>query len=115
MKITDVRPISTSVSGFSAGERRTWTFVQIDTDEGITGLGEATNDPGGAGALVGPVLELVREALIGMSPFDSERIWQTLYRRFTYLGSRGLITVTISGIEIALSQKTLNSWLGCRG
>ena len=102
MRITDVRPIETSASGFKVGEERTWTFVQIDTDEGITGLGESTNDPGGASVLVGRTLELVRDALIGMSPFDSERIWQTLYRRFTYLGSRGLVTVAISGIDIAL-------------
>lgn len=48
MKIIDVKtyvvkPKFPENAGAFEGE---WTFVQIDTDEGITGWGEASNSPG---------------------------------------------------------------------
>ena len=43
MKITEVKPILTRPSDHDARAGRTWTFVQVDTDEGISGIGEATN------------------------------------------------------------------------
>jgi L-alanine-DL-glutamate epimerase-like enolase superfamily enzyme len=48
----DVRPIPTQPTEDSRRYNRTWTFVQIDTDEGITGNGEATNYPGGGSLVV---------------------------------------------------------------
>ena len=102
VKITDVKPILTTPGHADADRRRTWTFVQIETDEGIRGVGEATNYPGGGSLIVGNTVKLVREALIGQNPFDTERIWHSVYRRFTYLGSRGMATAVASGIDIAL-------------
>ena len=102
MKITDVRPILTQPTEDSRRSNRTWTFVQIDTDEGITGYGEATNYPGGGSLVVASTINQVREALIGEDPFDIDRLWHKIYRRYTYLGSRGLVTAVISGIDIAL-------------
>ena len=52
--------------------------------------------------MVGAMVNRVRDALIGEDPFDTDRIWHKIYRRFTYLGSRGLATTVISGIDIAL-------------
>ena len=46
MKITDLRAYVVR-----AQEARPWMFVEIDTDEGITGYGESTN-VGGGGAIV---------------------------------------------------------------
>jgi galactonate dehydratase len=43
-----------------------------------------------------------KEVLVGEDPADIERIWHKLYRRYTYLGARGLPTTAISGIDIAL-------------
>ena len=52
MKITDVRPwivtgppTEPGVPGH-AGERLHYVFVQVDTDEGLTGWGEITTYPG---------------------------------------------------------------------
>ncbi|MDP6514517.1 MAG: mandelate racemase/muconate lactonizing enzyme family protein [SAR202 cluster bacterium] len=102
MKITDIKPIPTQPTEYSRRSNRTWTFVQIDTDEGITGYGEATNYPGGGSLVVASTINQVREALIGEDPFDIDRLWHKIYRRYTYLGSRGLVTAVISGIDIAL-------------
>lgn len=102
MKVTDVRPILTRPSDDNDRSDRTWTFVQVDTDEGISGIGEATNYPGGGSRIVGNTINEIRDAVIGESPFDTDRVWHKIYRRFTYLGSRGMATAVISGIDIAL-------------
>ena len=47
MKITDLKVYLTRPKSST----RSWLFVEIDTDEGITGTGESTNS-GGGGALV---------------------------------------------------------------
>ena len=53
MKITDVKPILTRPSDHHDRAGRTWAFVQVETDEGISGIGEATNYPGGGSLIVG--------------------------------------------------------------
>ena len=45
---------------------------------------------------------MLRDSLLGKDPFEIESIWQQNYRRYTYLGPRGLPTVALSGIDIAL-------------
>ncbi len=79
-----------------------WTFVTIDTDEGLQGWGEASSVPRNASLLTGAGIRAVREALVGENPADIERLWHKLYRRYTYLGSRGFPSTIISGIDIAL-------------
>ena len=44
----------------------------------------------------------MKEVLIGEDPSNIEPLWHKLYRRFTYMGSRGMPTTAISGIDIAL-------------
>ena len=102
MKITDVRPIATSLSYGYARDKRASIFILVDTDEGITGVGEATNFPSDGSCVVRDIVVRMRMLLIGQNPFDIDRIWHRLYRRYTYLGSRGAVTTAISGIDIAL-------------
>jgi L-alanine-DL-glutamate epimerase-like enolase superfamily enzyme len=75
-----------------------WVLVKIETDEEITGLGEAY---WGAG-----VAELVHKAkplLIGENPFNIGKLVEMMIRCLSGEGSQGGATVTaISGIEIAL-------------
>lgn len=47
-------------------------------------------------------LDVVRGALLGQDPRNIGATWHRLFRAFTYLGSRGLATTIISGIDIAL-------------
>ncbi|MBV8912963.1 MAG: mandelate racemase/muconate lactonizing enzyme family protein [Acetobacteraceae bacterium] len=75
-----------------------WVLVRIETDAGITGLGEAY---WGAG-----VAELVHKAkplVIGQDPANINRIVEIMIRCMSGEGSQAGATVTaISGIEIAL-------------
>ena len=102
VKITDIRPIATYLSYGYAGDKRASIFILVDTDEGITGVGEATNFPSDGSYVVRDIVVRMRRSLIGQNPFDIDRIWHQLYRRYTYLGSRGAVTAAISGIDIAL-------------
>ncbi len=45
MKITDIQCHVMSIpTPDDTKARRNWIFVEVDTDEGITGLGEATTE-----------------------------------------------------------------------
>jgi galactonate dehydratase len=109
MKITDVRPwivtgppTDAGVPGH-AGDKLHYVFVQVDTDEGLTGWGEVTTYPGlVANRAVAAMVREVREVLIGLDPSQIEAIWHKLFRMFTYMGTRGATTALISGIDIAL-------------
>lgn len=83
--------------------KRQLIFVQINTDEGITGWGEVTNYPGFVGnRAIARYVQEIKEFLIGRDPTEIEAIWQNIFRLFTYTGSRGATTAAISGIDIAL-------------
>ena len=105
MKIVDVNayvvtPNYGALKGVS--DEWQWTFVTIDTDQGLQGWGEASNVPQNASLLTATGVHAVREAIVGEDPADIERLWQKLFRRYTYLGSRGFPSTIISGIDIAL-------------
>jgi galactonate dehydratase len=88
MRITGVR---TFVVG---NPWKNWLFVKVDTDEGITGLGEAT---GGLATKphLGDVEELTRFA-IGQDPLNPEALWHRMFKGRFLRPSLGM-----SGIEIA--------------
>jgi len=90
---------------------RSWIFVEIQTDEGITGVGECTNSGGGGALVIAQALNLLKETLegqdfsdglIGQDPGHIDSIWHQIFRRFTTLGSRGFATTLASGIDMAL-------------
>jgi galactonate dehydratase len=111
MKITDLRVWLTAIpiEGFGF---RTWVFLEIDTDEGITGVGEASSTGGGGSVVIGSMLNNLRntkvttdfrESLIGEDPENIDKIWHKLWRRYTGGGGwSGFVTTMISGIDIAL-------------
>ncbi len=95
MKITNVTAIPASSS--PRGQARNYIFVKIETDEGITGWGEATAGP----LAVATMVDEFGELLIGKDPHRIEQHWQTLYHHFHVRG--GVVQLSaISGIEIAL-------------
>jgi galactonate dehydratase len=101
MKITDVKVNVVDPWGQRSAEQA-WTFVRIETDEGVTGIGEATNYPGNGSLIVADALRRVKEFVVGEDPGEINRIWHKLFRKATYLGPRGLPTAVISGIDLAL-------------
>lgn len=79
--------------------RPRWGFVEIVTDEGITGWGEAVLE-GHAGAVMACVREM-SDYLYQADPSRIEDIWTTLYRAGFYRGG-GVMMSAISGIDQAL-------------
>ena len=79
--------------------RPRWGFVEIVTDEGITGWGEAVLE-GHAKAVLACVQEY-RDYLIGHDPARIEDIWSSIYRAGFYRGG-GVLMSAISGIDQAL-------------
>ncbi len=79
--------------------RPRWGFVEILTDEGITGWGEAVLE-GHASAVLACVQEM-KSYLIGKDPQRIEDFWNILYRGGFYRGG-GVMTSAMSGIDQAL-------------
>ena len=79
--------------------RPRWGFVEILTDEGISGWGEAVLE-GHCSTVLACVQEM-KTYLIGADPGRIEDIWNTLYRCGFYRGG-GVLMSAISGIDQAL-------------
>lgn len=103
LKISDVK-VYTVDADIGRGSRhpRQWTFVRIDTDEGITGWGEASSYPNNGSFLAGLAILAQREWLIGQDPARIEPIWHQMFRRYTSVGAKGATTAAVSGVDIAL-------------
>ena len=75
---------------------RQYIFVQVETDEGVTGWGEVT----GTGALpnraVAAVLREMGPFLEGQDASRIEAIWHKVFRAMTYVGTRGVNDVFIT-------------------
>ena len=78
---------------------RPWTFVKVETDEGITGYGECSDGRSPHG-IVGTIKDLER-VLIGTDPRAFEmRFWDMI--RGTRQSPGGIAAKAIAGIECAL-------------
>jgi L-alanine-DL-glutamate epimerase-like enolase superfamily enzyme len=106
MKIVDIRTIPLSYRcdppyGSAGGmlAARGGLLVEVETDDGIIGIGEA----GGGGGSTRHVIEhQLRPMLIGEDPLLIERLWQKMFARTRQFGRRGIAMNAISGIDIAL-------------
>ena len=87
MKIIDLKVYLTRPKSST----RSWLFVEIDTDEGITGTGESTNSGGGGALVLAHTYNMMKndlegqdfsEGLIGENPSNIDYIWHKIYRRF---------------------------------
>lgn len=99
MKITDIKPWLVRTKTSYWGEL---IFVEVSTDEGITGWGEVTSTFPAANRTVCSTISHLSSVLVGEDPTKIERLWHKAFRVFTYMGSRGASTHAISGIDIAL-------------
>ena len=79
--------------------RTNWAFVKIYTDDGISGVGEATLEYKER-ALIGAV-EHIKDAIIGLDPHNVERITHDLYRD-SYWRCGPVLMSAISAVEMAL-------------
>ena len=103
MKITKVTPwLLHARAAYYFGRPGEYIFVEVKTDEGITGWGEVTTTHPVANRAVCAILRELGPMVEGDDPIQIEKIWNKIFRRFTYMGSRGASTNAISGIDIAL-------------
>jgi len=94
MRITDVKV------WLVEGVKYNWTMLKIFTDDGYTGVGEATNWPGSP--IVEAAAKHAGERIIGMDPMRTDYIWTKLYRDLNWVGPFGASMCAISGIDMAL-------------
>ncbi len=88
--------------------RPRWLLVKVQTDEGVTGWGEATLE--GHVPAVAAEIRQRAEQLLGEDPRRVQHHWQRLYRHAFYRGGP-VQGSAISGIEQALWDIT-GKWLG---
>ncbi|NOH61018.1 mandelate racemase/muconate lactonizing enzyme family protein [Vibrio sp. RE88] len=110
MKIIDVVPHAISVPletpfYFSQGwvHNRSALIVEVITDEGVSGWGEALchglQPPHIAAAFIEHVFKPI---LLGRNPFDVEVLWEEMYNTTRPYGQGGSAVNAISGVDIAL-------------
>jgi len=76
-----------------------WLIVEIFTDNGLVGIGNAALSP----QVTKQVIDLyLKPLLIGMDPWDTEFLWQLMYRKTMAFGRKGIGMTAISAIDIAL-------------
>jgi L-alanine-DL-glutamate epimerase-like enolase superfamily enzyme len=106
MKIVDIRTIPLSYRcdppyGSAGGMQaaRGALVVEIETDTGVVGIGEAGVGGGGTRHVIEQQL---RPLILGEDPLLIEGLWQKMFARTRQFGRRGIVMNAISGIDIAL-------------
>ncbi len=76
-----------------------WLVVEIFTDNGLVGIGNAALAP----LVTKQLIDLqFKSVLVGADPWDTEFLWQHMYRKTMAYGRKGIALVAISAIDIAL-------------
>ncbi len=97
LKITDIKTFLVGTGS------RNWIYVKIETDQGISGIGEAYS--------VGPdeatvkVIEDYKLWLVGQDPRNIQHLWDLMYNITRFPGG-SVVNSAISGIEHALWDVT---------
>ena len=79
------------------------TLVEVETDEGITGWGEALCQGLQPPEIARSAIEhALRHLVIGQDPLQPEVLWHRMYHHTRDYGQKGAVIGAISGIDIAL-------------
>jgi L-alanine-DL-glutamate epimerase-like enolase superfamily enzyme len=105
MQITDVRVVQRTRrldrpqrNSRESRSERTFTFVLVETDAGLTGLGDAYGDQ----ALMPAILERrLRPMALGLDPCDMDAVWRRLFASRAFWETGGSVLCGISAIEVA--------------
>lgn len=94
MDLLSLDPASMSTFTFHG-----WLVVEIFTDDGHVGIGNAALAP----QLSKQVIDFyLKPILIGADPWDIEFLWQHMYRKTMAFGRKGIAMAAISAVDIAL-------------
>ena len=72
-----------------------WVLVEIFTDSGLVGLGNAALSPVVTKSLIDTYLKPI---LLDADPWDIEFLWQQMYRRTMAFGRKGVALTAISAV-----------------
>jgi L-alanine-DL-glutamate epimerase-like enolase superfamily enzyme len=105
MKITSIRtiPLRRALAppqrnSLDVRNERRFTFVIVETDAGIRGLGDAF----GNAALMEPIVERrIAKAAVGLDPFDIRGLWRKLFESSPFWETGGSVVCAISAVEVA--------------
>jgi L-alanine-DL-glutamate epimerase-like enolase superfamily enzyme len=100
MRIRDIEAFQVSWAPADRPAQRS-AFVQVHTDDGLSGIGEASPMQGGLASL-GIIQHDLAPALIGQDPLDHAVLHDRLLHRFVKLGPEGALTGALAAIDIAL-------------
>jgi len=76
-----------------------WLVVEVMTDDGLVGLGNAALAPIVTKSVIDHYL---KPLLLGADPWDIEFLWQHMYRKTMAFGRKGIGMTAISAVDIAL-------------
>jgi galactonate dehydratase len=93
MKITSLEPLVVDIGS------RNWLFVVVETDEGVSGVGEGSLP--GHPLAVAAAVEEYREYVVGEDPARIQHLWQRMYRQ-PFFRSGAVTLSAMSAIEQAL-------------
>ena len=76
-----------------------WLIVEVFTDAGHIGIGNAALAP----QVTKQAIDLyLKPLLMGQDPWDTEFLWQHMYRKTMAFGRKGIGMAAISAVDIAL-------------
>jgi len=76
-----------------------WLLVEVFTDDGVVGIGNAALAP----QVTKQTIDLyLKPLLINQNPWDIEFLWQHMYRKTIAFGRKGIGMAAISAVDIAL-------------
>lgn len=99
MRISGIETFLVDAARPGAWGARNWCFVKVETDEGITGIGEASGWP----RVVERAIQDLAPLLVGEDCGRIERLWQKMLLAIMGHGMTGVVGGgAMTGIEIAL-------------
>jgi len=81
---------------------RSCVLLEVHTDAGIVGLGEADYAGGPPASTIQVLREEIIPLILGKDPFEVEGIGKTIYDARMQHGRRGILMHALSGVDIAL-------------
>jgi L-rhamnonate dehydratase len=99
LQLDEMRSRSGTADAMASFRFHGWLIVEVLTDTGLVGLGEAALAPRLTKA--GIVLYL-KPILVGADPQDIEYLWQLMYRWTMAFGRKGVGMTAISAVDIGL-------------
>lgn len=110
MEITDIRVHTLAlpaIESSKANSSQDACILEVETDDGTVGIGEADASPAVVKAVVNAphsdkISGGLRNVVEGRDPFDVEVLWNEMYKKTYYFGRKGAALAAISAIDIAL-------------